>query len=845
MTYIMKHIKVKISIVLLLGLGIIGIQAQDYKISFSGSVKSTNVDIVNVLNLTQGTELTLNMSETLHLVGTTTNIETQFSGGNDLLIYPNPSGETSNIKFYNSKAGQVIIEISDITGKLIIRRSQQLAEGSHTFSISGMSSGIYLVNVYTSDQSFFGKLLSNFKNSGNTSIEYLEGDFTAKPKYTLKSTQNLVQMQYNDGERILAKGISGNYSRVLTLIPTQDSTINFEFIECTDADSNHYSTITIGTQTWMAENLRTTHYADGTPIPLGTDYWPYYAYTNRDKAYCWFNNDSASNATTYGALYTWAAAMNGYPSLPGPYGVQGVCPTGWHLPSDEEWTTLTDYLGGIDVAGAKLMETDTMHWRSPNILATNESGFTALPGGRRPYGDQFIDIRDLGFWWSTKEDSCGRWFWCILSNDIIRMFSNCSKYQEGYSVRCLKGIPIGVLTTMPATNLSSTGATLNGSVPASNLSTTVTFEYGTSTSYGQEVTADQSPVTGDLITDVSATLTGLTRGTIYNYRVKTVNSLGSSYGGNMEFDVTQKPTLSTTSITDITSTTAISGGNITDDGGAPVTARGVFYSIYPITSTSCFEGSTRHTHDSLGSGSFTSKLTGLQPSTTYYVRSFAYNSTGLALGDMITFTTSTQAPTATTEPITNRSGTGATLNGIVNASNLSTKVTFEYGTTTSYGQEVTAYQSPVTGYTNTNVSAGLTGLMEGTYHFRVKAENSFWTVFGSDIEFTICNQFPMVTTLAATNISSTGAILNGTVNANGSSTIVTFEVGVRVGGKPRIIWRWKIPAKQSPVTGTTLTNVSTDITGLGLSPGTRHLFRVKAENSCGTVYGQQLSFTLH
>jgi hypothetical protein len=143
------------------------------------------------------------------------------------------------------------------------------------------------------------------------------------------------------------------------------------------------------------------------------------------------------------------------------------------------------------------------------------------------------------------------------------------------------------------------------------------------------------------------------------------------------------------------------------------------------------------------------------------------------------------------------------------------------------------------------VSAGLTGLMEGTYHFRVKAENSFWTVFGSDIEFTICNQFPMVTTLAATNISSTGAILNGTVNANGSSTIVTFEVGVRVGGKPRIIWRWKIPAKQSPVTGTTLTNVSTDITGLGLSPGTRHLFRVKAENSCGTVYGQQLSFTLH
>jgi hypothetical protein len=312
----------------------------------------------------------------------------------------------------------------------------------------------------------------------------------------------------------------------------------------------------------------------------------------------------------------------------------------------------------------------------------------------------------------------------------------------------------------------------------------------------------------------------------------------------MEFDVTQRPTLSTTSITDITSTTAISGGNITDDGGAPVTARGVCYSIYPITSTNYADGITRHTHDGPGSGSFTSKLTGLQPSTTYYVRSFAYNSIGLALGDMITFTTSTQAPTATTEPITHSSGTGATLNGIVNASNLSTKVTFEYGTTTSYGQEVTAYQSPVTGYTNTNVSAALTGLMEGTYHFRVKAENSFWTVFGSDIEFTICNQFPMVTTLAATDISTTEAILNGTVNANGLSTIVTFEIGVWVVGKPRLIWRWKIRAKQSPVTGTTLTNVSTDITGLGLRSGTSHPFRVKAENSCGTTYGEQLSFTL-
>ncbi len=161
-----------------------------------------------------------------------------------------------------------------------------------------------------------------------------------------------------------------------------------------DYDGNTYNWIGIGKQAWMAENLKTTRYADGSAIPHveGTTEWDNLTVT--DKAYCWYNNSTA-NRDTYGGLYTWAAAMNGAASSDAnPSGVQGVCPDGWHLPSDAEWKELEMFLGmsqaeaddtgwrGTD-EGGKLKEAGTTHWNSPNTGATNESGFTALPGGCR------------------------------------------------------------------------------------------------------------------------------------------------------------------------------------------------------------------------------------------------------------------------------------------------------------------------------------------------------------------------------------------------------------------------------------------------------------------------------
>ena len=139
-----------------------------------------------------------------------------------------------------------------------------------------------------------------------------------------------------------------------------------EFDTITDArDGQEYRIVKIGEQWWMAENLRATHYADGTPITIIESETEWDSLESTAKAYCWYNNDSSTNAKTYGALYTWTGAMNGSASSNlNPSGVQGVCPIGWHIPANDEWTTLVTYLGGGSVAGGKMKSTGTDLWRS-------------------------------------------------------------------------------------------------------------------------------------------------------------------------------------------------------------------------------------------------------------------------------------------------------------------------------------------------------------------------------------------------------------------------------------------------------------------------------------------------
>jgi len=290
-------------------------------------------------------------------------------------------------------------------------------------------------------------------------------------------------------------------------------------------DSKTYSTVLIDTQCWMAQNLNI-----GTRINGSQDQ------TNNQmiEKYCY--NDLESNCDIYGGLYQWDEAMQYVTTA----GVQGICPAGWHLPTDAEWSTLTTFLGGVSVAGGKMKETGTTHWASPNTGATNSSGLTALPGGHRNSIGSFNDLTYYAFFWSSSQYDATTAWGRLLYHNYADVYRNDYNITYGLSGRCLK-------------------------------------------------------------------------------------DSGSS---------TTTPTVSTTSVSNVTQTSAQSGGNVTSDGCATVTARGVCWSTSPNPTVS-----DNYTTDGGGTGTFVSAISGLSPNTPYYVRAYATNSVGTSYGNEVSFTT--------------------------------------------------------------------------------------------------------------------------------------------------------------------------------------------------------------
>jgi uncharacterized protein (TIGR02145 family) len=187
-----------------------------------------------------------------------------------------------------------------------------------------------------------------------------------------------------------------------------------------------YHTVVIGDQLWMVENLKTIKYNDNTDIPLVENDTTWAMQTS--PAYCWYNNDETTYKDTYGALYNGYTVQN-----------DKLCPVSWHVPSLNDWTTLIDLLGGHDVAGGKLKETGTTHWLAPNTGATNESGFTALPGGHRHEINLFTQLGQYGFWWSNTlyDEDNNTWFW-FVGNSSPSLLLTHDDNLNGFSVRCIK-----------------------------------------------------------------------------------------------------------------------------------------------------------------------------------------------------------------------------------------------------------------------------------------------------------------------------------------------------------------------------------------------------------------------
>jgi phosphodiesterase/alkaline phosphatase D-like protein len=389
------------------------------------------------------------------------------------------------------------------------------------------------------------------------------------------------------------------------------------------------------------------------------------------------------------------------------------------------------------------------------------------------------------------------------------------------------------VTTNAATFVGSNTATVNGTVNANNASTTVTFEYGFDTSYGQSVTADQSPVTGNTNTAVSRTLGTLIPNTTYHYRVVGSNANGTVNGGDMTFTTSAiAPTVTTDAASGIGSTGATLNGTVNpNNDSTTVTFEYGTTTSYGTTVTADQSPVTGSSNMLVSKG-----ITGLTTNTTYHYRVVGQNGAGTSNGVDMTFTTGTNTPTAATNAASGISTSGATLNGTVNANGASTTVTFEYGTSTAYGKTTTADQSPVTGSNDTAVTSTISGLIGSTtYHYRVVAQNAFGTTAGSDMTFLTAGSAPNAITDAATSVSSTTATLNGTVNAQNDSTTVTFEYGTTTA------YGTTITATPSPVTGNTDTAVSSTLTGL--TQGVTYHYRVVGQNTFGTATGADMTFT--
>ena len=395
-------------------------------------------------------------------------------------------------------------------------------------------------------------------------------------------------------------------------------------------------------------------------------------------------------------------------------------------------------------------------------------------------------------------------------------------------------ISIPGVTTASVTNIGQTTATGGGNVISDGGATVTECGICWSTEHGP--TISNSHAIGIMLSGISnfvVSMTNLTANTTYYVKAYAINSQGTAYGEEVSFTTNAigMPTVTTSNVTDVTQTSASCGGNVTSDGGATVTTRGVCWSTSQNPTVS---GS--HTTNGTGTGSFSSNITGLAQGTTYYVRAYATNSAGTSYGEQKTFTTnSVNLPTVTTNSVTNVQQTTATCGGNVTAAGGAT-VTAR-GVCWSTSQNPTVSGSHTTNGTGTgSFTSNITGLTQGTtYYVRAYATNSAGTSYGEQKTFvTNSLNLPTVTTNNVTNITQTSATCGGNVTSDGGATVTARGVCWSTSQNPTV-------NGSHTTNGTGTGSFTSNITGL--TQGTTYYVRAYATNSAGTSYGTQKTFT--
>jgi len=407
------------------------INAQDYYISFAGTGTGTPVDSVKVKNITQGTNLTMPGTDTLHLTGTQGIYYENFNN-ESMSACPNPMLWHTELSFYAEHDGYAQLTIYDMSGKVVLQIRDKYLQGIQRYRVTGLKQGIYFIVIHSESYCHTLKLISLSPDQNEVEIEYLGSEKSESYVHKSKNLKSVVSMAYTAGDSLQYTGYSCTYTALVTDIPSNSKTIEFIFADSiancgtvSDVEGNIYNTVQIGTQCWMRENLRTNKYRNNTSITNVTDATAWASLTT--EAYCHYNNNIA-NVSVYGELYNWYAVVDS----------NNICPAGWHIPTDAEFTTLSTFLGGESVAGGKLKANCSGLWQTPNTGATNETGYTALPAGHCHYTGYFSFIGYHAFWWSSTDADHTSAYYRDLSTYDNHVTRGVNDKTTGFSVRCLK-----------------------------------------------------------------------------------------------------------------------------------------------------------------------------------------------------------------------------------------------------------------------------------------------------------------------------------------------------------------------------------------------------------------------
>ena len=302
--------------------------ALDYTITFTGSGASTTVGDILVQNLTQSTSVTVPEGNVLSLTVSTA-VEQLSASDKTIRIYPNSLEGKTTVSFFAKQTGNMQINAFGIDGRKIVGTTANLQTGINLFQLS-LPKGPFIIQVKGNGYAYTAKMINQTGAQSKLDKAYIgsEKPVSSSPQRSKNSAPGITTMTYTTGDQLLYKATSGNYSTIVTDVPTAGKTITFNFVACADADGNNYTSVTIGTQTWMASNLRVTHYRNGesiTNLTVDAD-WAGATFA----AWCDYSN-LAANGTKYGHLYNWYAAADS----------RNIAPVGWHVPTDAEWTTLT------------------------------------------------------------------------------------------------------------------------------------------------------------------------------------------------------------------------------------------------------------------------------------------------------------------------------------------------------------------------------------------------------------------------------------------------------------------------------------------------------------------------